>query len=417
MTSNSCYVYIQLPASLEIATCGRYQLEQTDDGTSLGRFVYGQSYLQREDAVPLDPFHLPLARREYQTVKLGGLFGALRDVTPDFWGRRVIERRTGTGDVSEFEYLVKPARGRIGALSFGTTPEPAGSTGAALPGIHNLKELREAAARIEEDLAVDEDLEDLLVPGSSVGGARPKTVVRDRSGVWLAKFPQRGDRWSSAAVEEGMLRLAAKCGIRTPETRVELVGDEQILMVKRFDRDEGPNGEYRHRMVSALTVLDLDDSVTDRSGWSYLALADELQRWSEDPVADKHELFRRMVFNALISNNDDHPRNHALIAPGTGWRLSPAYDLTPSRTRSLERRDLAMVAGEHGRIASRYNLMSGAGRFGLSKEGAGALIDEILDIVRDDWRAAVSDSGGSPGDCEAVREAFVYAGFELAPPA
>lgn len=418
MTSNSCYVYIQLPASLEIATCGRYQLDQTDDGTSLGRFVYGQSYLQREDAVPLDPFHLPLARREYQTVKLGGLFGALRDVTPDFWGRRVIERRRGTADVSEFEYLVRPASGRIGALSFGSTPEPTAPTGAALPGIHDLKELREAAARIEEDLPVDEDLEDLLAPGSSVGGARPKTVVQDGGGAWLAKFPQRGDRWSYAAVEEGMLRLAAKCRIRTPETRIEVVGDEQILMVKRFDRDRGPKGEeYRHRMVSALTVLDLDDSVTDRSGWSYLALADELQRWSEDPAADKHELFRRIVFNALISNTDDHPRNHALIAPGSGWRLSPAYDLTPSRARSLEHRDLAMVAGEYGRIASRYNLMSGATRFGLSPEDAGALIDEILGIVRDDWRATVSDSGASRGDCEAVHGAFVYDGFELPPPA
>lgn len=418
MTSSSCYVYIQLPASLEIATCGRYQLEQTDDGTPLGRFVYGRSYLEREDAVPLDPFHLPLARREYQTVKLGGLFGALRDVAPDFWGRRVIERRKDTVDVSEFEYLVRPARGRIGALSFGNTPEPAGPTGAALPGIHDLKALLEAAARIEEDLPVDEDLEDLLAPGSSVGGARPKTVVRTRSGVWLAKFPQRGDRWSNAAVEEGMLRLAAKCGIRTPETRVEVVGDEQILMVKRFDRDQGPKGgEYRHRMVSALTVLDLDDSVTDRSGWSYLALADELQRWCEDPVADKHELFRRVVFNALISNSDDHPRNHALIAPGTGWSLSPAYDLTPSRTRSLEHRDLAMVAGEHGRIARRYNLMSGAPRFGLSQEDAGELIDEILNIVRDNWRTAVSDSGASRGDCEAIRGAFVYEGFELPPPA
>ena len=415
MTSSACYVYIQLPESLDIVSCARFQLEQTEDGTGVGRFVYGRSYLARKDAVPLDPFHLPFAPQEYRTVKLGGLFGALRDLAPDLWGRRVIERRRGTADLTEFDYLTHPARGRIGALNFGHTPEPQPLPGAELPDVRDLKELREAAARIEEDLPVDEELEDLLEPGSSVGGARPKTVIRDEAGSWIAKFPEHGDRWSNAAVEGGMLRLAEKCGIRAPETRTEVVGDEQILLVKRFDREPAPDGEgeHRHRMVSALTVLDLDDSVMDRSGWSYLALADELQRWSDDPLADKQELFRRVVFNALISNTDDHPRNHALIAPGRGWRLSPAYDLTPSRVRSLERRDLAMMAGDHSRLASRYNLLSAAPRFGLSRDDANAVIDEIRRIIASEWHPTITENGGSEDDCEAVAGAFVYEGFEL----
>lgn len=416
MTSRSCYVYIQLPRSFEVVTCGRYQRDVLADGTPVGRFVYGQSYLQREDSVALDPFHLPLSPREFRTGKLGGLFGPLRDVTPDFWGRRVIERRLGTADLSEFDYLVCPSDGRIGALGFGDTVEPHSPTTTGLPGIHELTQLRGAAAAIEAGEPIDPELEDLLHAGSSVGGARPKTVIRtDDGATWLAKFPQRDDRWSYAAVEGGMLSLARRCAIRTPETRLEVVGDEQILLVRRFDREPSPDGagDLRARMVSALTVLDLDDNVTDRSGWSYLDLADELQRWSEEPIADKRELFRRIAFNALISNTDDHPRNHALIAPCRGWRLSPAYDLTPSRVRSLERRDLAMVAGAHGRLASRENLLSEAPRFGWHREEANEAIDEMLAIVTREWRSTVKAHGGTESDCDAVAGAFAYPGFEL----
>lgn len=418
MTSKSCYVYIQLPASLTVETCGRYQLDESDDGARVGRFVYGQTYLARPDAVPLDPFNLPLEPREFQTVRLGGLFGALRDVTPDAWGRRVIERREATADLTEFDYLVRASEGRIGALSFGDTVKHRFQPRASVPLVRELKELRSAAARIEGDLPLDEDLEDLLQPGSSLGGARPKTVVRDEAGtVWLAKFPAKDDRWTNAAVEGGMLRLAEKCGIRTPQTRLAGLGDEQVLLVRRFDRELAPGGgEYRHRMVSALTALNLDDSVVDRSGWSYLDLADELQRWSDHPLGDKRELFRRVVFNGLISNLDDHPRNHALVAPGKGWRLSPAYDLTPSAARSLERRDLAMIAGEYGRIASRYNLLSSAPRFGLSREEAAATIDGMIRVIEKGWRSSILDHGGSQADCEAVKGAFLYEGFEYAAP-
>ena len=414
MTSKSCFVYLQMPRSLEVVTCGRFQLDLLDDGTSLGRFVYGRSYLGREDAVPLDAFNLPLVPTEFRSTKLGGLFGALRDVAPDSWGRRVIERRHPQHDLTEFDYLVHPASGRIGALGFGETVEPQPASSIAIPGKHDLEQLRRAAARIEQDLPVDAELEDLLEPGSSVGGARPKTVIRDGADTWLAKLPQRGDRWSYAPVEGGMLRLAERCGIRVPEVRVEAIGDEQILLVKRFDREPAPHGEgeHRHRMVSALTVLDLDESVTERSGWSYLALADELQRWSADPRADKQELFRRIVFNALISNTDDHPRNHALIAPGREWRLSPAYDLIPSRARSLERRDLAMVAGAHGRMANRKNLLSGARRFGLSAKEANAVIDEMKSIVEEGWHREIVELGGSAEACAAVCAAFVSPGFE-----
>lgn len=414
MLTSECFVYIQMPGSLEVVTAGRFRHEVLPDGSSVGLFVYGSRYLARPDSVPLDPFNLPLQPTEFETTKLKGMFGALRDVAPDFWGRRVIDRRYPDRDLTEFDYLVHGGSGRIGALSFGPDVEPpAPGAGGTLPGLHDLAELRKAAELIEADQPVTEDLQEMLDPGSSVGGARPKTVIQEDGVTWLAKFPQRGDPWCNATVEGGMLRLAAECGIRVPEVRIEPLGRERILLVRRFDREPVEGGELRHRMVSALNVLDLDDSVTERAGWSYLAFADEIQRWSEDPVSDKRELFLRITFNALISNLDDHPRNHAMLAAGEGWRLSPAYDLTPSRSRSLEHRDLAMVFGTLGRVASRENLLSEAARFGLEVAEANDAIDCLKAVIKDHWCTEILAANGTEEDCEATRGAFLYPGFEI----
>jgi len=209
-----------------------------------------------------------------------------------------------------------------------------------------------------------------------------------------------------------MLSLAARCGIRTPETRVDQIGDENVLLVKRFDRVRVEGGYLRHRMVSALTVLDAEDRVTERANWSYVLLADELRRWSERGPADREELFRRVVFNALISNLDDHPRNHALIAPGCDSHLAPAYDLTPQPVISLERRDLALECGPTGRMARRDNLLAGAARFRLESDRATAIIDEMKVTIAQHWRAEVRRLGGTEGDCAVIEPAFVYAGFE-----
>lgn len=237
--------------------------------------------------------------------------------------------------------------------------------------------------------------------------------------LWIAKFPQRGDRWSNAPVEAGMLSLAGRCGIRVPPTRVEHVGSEAVLLVKRFDRervaDDGDGPAYlRHRMVSALTVLDAEESPTDRAGWSYVLLSDELQRWSAGARHDREELFRRVAFNALISNVDDHPRNHAFIAPGREWRLAPAYDLTPNPRQGQDERRLAMECGRFGRVARRDNLLSQSLRFGLHTDEAGAVIDEMKQIVHQHWRADVLRCGGSERDCDVVAPAFLYPGFEYA---
>jgi len=417
--TDECFVYIQLPQSAEIVTCGRYVREQGALGDFVGRFVYGRKYREHPRAVPIDPIHLPLSDETYETTKLGGVFGALRDSGPDAWGRRVIEHALGKLDVGEIEYLLNSPEDRAGALSFGkgrVPPPPVRPFNSTV----KLRELLEAAQELES-LAPGEvpspnlqRLRALVEAGTSMGGARPKNVVKDEQGVWLAKFPARGDRWNNSAVEGAMLAIAKQCDIRVPPYRIEKVGSRPVLLVRRFDREllNGSSTEYgRARMVSALTVLDAEE-IVDRKKWTYLVLSDELQRWSARPKLDRAELFRRVVLNALVTNNDDHPRNHALIATAQDWRLSPAYDITPSPVRAHER-DLAMICGAaSGRRATRLNLVSGSARFGLSTAEAEATIDQMRTVVATQWEKAIIAHGGSIADCEAVRPAFEIPGFD-----
>jgi serine/threonine-protein kinase HipA len=168
-------------------------------------------------------------------------------------------------------------------------------------------------------------------------------------------------------------------------------------------------------MVSALTVLGASESPTERARWSYLLFADELRRRSRQPAKDLAELFRRVAFNALISNTDDHPRNHALIASDRDWDLSPADDLMPHPMTSLEKRDLAMTAGRFGTYANRANLLSKCARFLLRTEDAAAILDEMSAIVTTRWRPVYRAHGVPESDCDLLAPAFSYPGFALSP--
>lgn len=179
-----------------------------------------------------------------------------------------------------------------------------------------------------------------------MGGARPKAVVEDDGRLWIAKFNRRDDPFNHARVEHAMLVLARECGLSVAESRITQIARRDVLLVKRFDREPHQDGYRRARMLSALTLLRTGDSHQDRERWSYVLLAEELRRLSHRPQADVQELFKRMTFNALVSNTDDHPRNHAVIAHDQNFRLSPAYDLVPFPLASVERRDLALTAGD-----------------------------------------------------------------------
>jgi serine/threonine-protein kinase HipA len=415
----ACFVYITLPGATEPVTCGRFALSVNRRGVPEGRFVYGRSYLARPDAVPIDPVDLRLTDHTSTTNALNGVFGALRDASPDHWGRRVIQRHLGQAQPSELTYLLHAPDDRAGALGFGlnpTPPAPKRNFNQTL----DLDRLQATADVIVADDerpadAMTEQVANLLLVGTSMGGARPKAVVEDETGLWLAKFNLATDAWNSARVEHAMLTLARRCGLTTADSRVVEIGGRDVLLVRRFDREKVPGGYLRARMVSALTMLRTEDTFQSRDRWSYVQLVEELRRACSEPQANAAELFRRMCFNALISNTDDHPRNHALIARARDWQLSPAYDLTPTVPVSIERRDLAMACGDAGRYANAGNLMSQHVRFLLDRDEAQRLIDEMEAQVRSTWFATAREAGVSPADCDRIAGAFAYEGFRLAP--
>ncbi|HEY5105724.1 MAG TPA: HipA domain-containing protein [Caulobacteraceae bacterium] len=406
------YVYITLPGATTAVTAGRFAHTVERNGVTVGRFVFGRRYLEREDAVEIDPVELRFGRAGYETVRLNGVFGALRDSGPDYWGRRVIERHAGLAQLGELDYLLHSPDDRAGALGFGLGVDPP-APARAFNKTWDLEKLQALADSLLAD-EVPKDaaqVEELLLLGTSMGGARPKVVVESDEALWLAKFNRQDDRWNMARVEHATLQLARQCGLQVAESQVVTVGGRDVLLVKRFDRTRVESGYARARMVSALTLLETDESPDGRQRWSYVLLAETLRRISQHPADDACELFRRMVFNALVSNTDDHPRNHAAIAPGPGWRLSPAYDLTPTPWVSVERRDLAMICGAQGRFANAGNLRSESRRFLLDDEAATALIDEMERAVAEQWYSVARACGVSEPDCAAISPAYAYPGF------
>ena len=418
MTSRECYVYITLPNQYEQVTAGKFVLDTNIRGDNIGRFVYGKSYLARPDAVELDPIELRLTDKVYETAMLKGIFGSIRDASPDFWGRELIDRHLG-GSVDEIEYLLQSPDDRSGALGFGLNQVPPAPK-KLFNQMIDLVDLQEYALDIlnerSSDLSIDKNkqkqIEKLLLLGTSMGGARPKAVVESDNSLWVAKFNAPTDYWNNALVEHAMLLLAQKCGLSVADSKVVNVAGKNVLLVKRFDREKTNLGYLRSRMISSMTVLRSGDSHTERRNWSYVILAEELRKFSNSAKADAKELFKRMVFNALISNTDDHPRNHAFIAKNANdWHLSPAYDLTPTAPVSIERRDLALECGKHGRFANKNNLMSEAERFLLSKEEASAIIDTMYDIIANSWYKIARSAGVSDNDCDKIKTAFCYEGF------
>ncbi|MGO8786393.1 MAG: type II toxin-antitoxin system HipA family toxin [Terriglobia bacterium] len=414
MTSDSqCFVYITLPGKVSAVTAGKFVLEQTSSGDPLGRFVYGQTYLENPHAVPINPMELKLSSTTYNTAKLKGVFGALRDAGPDYWGRHVIEKHAAKLTLGEMDYLLESPDDRAGALGFGLNkvpPAPRKKFNKTLD-LAKLQELADALIKneIPSDPAAPQ-VQELLLLGTSMGGARPKAVVQDDEGLWMAKFNRPDDRWNCARVEHAMLRLARQCGINTSESRIETVGGKDVLLVKRFDREKITEGYTRARMISGLTVLRSDETHDARTPWSYVILVEELRRIVAEPEKHARELFRRICFNALISNLDDHPRNHALIARNLDWALSPAYDLTPSPVVSLDRRDLALVCGDQGRFANAKNILSQHARFLLQEDEAQKIIRDTREQVGH-WYDTVRACGVSENDAEAIRGAFIYPGF------
>lgn len=384
-------VFIHLPGELEAVPAGRLTL--TEQGTELvaARFAYGRRYLARPNALPVDPVSLPLdaGRGGVDLLPPAGLtlFGAIRDAAPDAWGRRVIENRLRAppGGLPESVYLDHAGPYRSGALDIREHPTSAAAPG-ALPELLQLEHLQDAAARIEEGEPVPAHLEWFFTGGPSMGGARPKVVLRADGREWIAKFPTRNDPFDIPLTERATLELAREAGLCVPETRMAALADgRKVLLIERFDREVTAHGTTRRHMVSALTLLARHERDSPNASYADIAGAISQHGVGGAIAQDREELFGRMIFNILVSNDDDHLRNHAFLhAAGNGWRLSPLYDVVP-RPQVAQERVLHLSVGQQGRAATLDNALSGAGLFGLRPVQAATIIDRVAGVVRS-WR-------------------------------
>lgn len=403
----SAYVYIHLAEGPVPA--GR--LDTSGEGRdATAQFTYGRLYLQREDRVALDPIQLPLVEGTQFTPEHFALFNGIRDAAPDGWGRHLMDRAAGSRLLTEYDYLVATGDSRVGALAFGSD----------LNGPQRLLPWEEEQTLHGEDLdlpallaAVGEldSVDDLpishrrfLSRGSSLGGARPKAATEFEGRQWLAKFGRQDDRIPMCRIEYVTMQLAAMAGLNVPQVRLQKVLGQDVYLIERFDRVEAEYGEHRLPFISGLTILGAHESESSR--YSYRQLADQIRLFSAKPTQDLVELWKRMVFNVLCSNNDDHLRNHGFLWDGTGWCLSPAYDIVAFPQVSLDR-DLAIGVGREGRRATLRNALTDIASFGITPEQGIAIAKNMQSIVKKNWVATAKVAGITANDIEKLSTCFI----------
>lgn len=369
MTSET-WVWMHLPGALAPTLCGVVR----HDG-HVGRFVYGKTYLGLHNAIPIDPVVLPLQEKEYATAHLGGWFSALLDSGPDAWGQRLIDRNVGPQD--QRGYLLHAFGEPTGALTFSADAKLAPEA-IARTKIQTLAHTLELHARVEagEELSPTETRQ--LLGQAGTGGARPKLTLEDGGVLWLVKGVSVKDKADLAPVpivEAALLSLAGELGIQSTGARLEWIGGSPVVMVPRFDRAAVEDGFARWRYASGQTLLWGEPEVARWSiQGSYTQLARRLSQWESSPREDTRELYRRLVFNALVGNLDDHEKNHGLVAGADGeFRLAPVFDLSITATAG-ERQMLSMGFGEEGAVITLANLLSACTAFGYERIDAEAVL-------------------------------------------
>lgn len=427
-------VHAFLSGATESVPAGKLHLQE--DGTEIqtSSFVYGLRYLKRNGAIEIDPIGLGMMRGQHVEkqqlfAQEATLFGGVRDAAPDAWGRRVIEakRKVPANSLPESTYLLEAGANRTGALDITLDGQPARSLDTSID-IKQLVYLQDAAERIEAGTPLPANLHAIFDAGSSMGGMRPKaTLIVEDGSHWLAKFTSQTDRgFCVPAVEQATLRLASAAGLHVPETRLEEMGTGRFAMlIKRFDRvGQGASTGRRH-FISALTLMNIHEMESIESSYAALADAMRLNLDASFLIEDLKELYRRMVFNILVNNDDDHLRNHGFVmmeyprqTPKQGiqepnekislaWRLSPLYDVVPRPVHSHSRR-LHLDVGENGKEATLTNAVSWSERFGLSHAEAVDEIKAIWLVVRE-WRNHFEEYGVTGRDIDAVSPAFLHA--------
>ncbi len=392
---DEAYVWVWLPGKTEPVIAGRMSAEN-----GLVHFNYGKSYLEREDAIPLYLPELPLEAGELPLPDGLTMPSSLRDAAPDAWGRRVIlNRKFGVKgnelddlELSELTFLLESGSDRIGALDFQLSPSEYVPRSADNP---TLEELIESAERVEQGIPLSAELDQALHHGSSIGGARPKALIEDGDTKLVAKFSSSSDIYSVVKAEFIVMRLAKLCGIDAAPVSLVAASGKDVLLVERFDRARAGKNWERRLMVSALTMLGLDEMMARYA--SYTDLAEIIRHRFTAPKDTLKELFARIVFNILSGNTDDHARNHAAFWDGAELTLTPAYDICP-QGRAGQEAGQAMEITRDNRASRLASCIDAAHHFLLSSAEAIDLIEAQLRCIGQNWAGVCEEAALSEAD-------------------
>ena len=399
MTSNrdnEAFVWIWLPDETKPIVAGRLE---ADSGNIL--FNYGKSYLERvhdsnpeqvknrTPAIPLYEPELPLKVGVLPLIEGLTMPGCIRDAAPDAWGRRVIINKklglkgagTDTAELDELTYLLESGSDRIGALDFQRSPSeyiPRNSSNV------RIEELIESAERVEKGIPLSPELDQALIHGSSIGGARPKALIQDRGKKYVAKFSSSTDLYSIVKAEYVAMRLASLAGLNVSPVKLVKAANKDVLLIERFDRVPKGNEYTRKAMVSALTILGLNDMMARYA--SYETLAEIIRHRFINPKATLLELFSRLVFNILCGNTDDHARNHAAFWNGKQLTLTPAYDICPQGRTGNEASQSMLISGSNN-LSQLKTCLKTANNFLLSEQQARSVIDKLKEVIELHWNS------------------------------
>ncbi|MDY0213207.1 MAG: type II toxin-antitoxin system HipA family toxin [Desulfuromonadaceae bacterium] len=381
------FVWIWLPGQVEPVVAGKL----TSAENKL-LFNYGKSYLERNNAISIYADELPLQSGLLPLPKGLNLPGCIRDGAPDAWGRRVLLNRllgrqrqnTDVTQLDELTYLLESGSDRIGALDFqlsATEYVPRAPVNASM------EELLRSAERVEKGVPLSAELDEALYQGGSIGGARPKALIEDHSKreqdrKYIAKFSSTTDLYSVVKAEFVAMRLAQHCGLNAAEVKLASALGKDILLIERFDRICSPEGWQRRGMLSALTLLGLDEMMARYA--SYADFAEIIRHKFTDVQATLKELFSRIVFNILTGNTDDHARNHAAFWDGRTLSLTPAYDICPQIRSGNEATQAMLIAGGN-RMSRVSSCVNAAHHYLLTQDEACAIIRHQLTIIGDSW--------------------------------
>ena len=389
------YVWVWLPDATQPVVAGLLSKQ----GQQLV-FNYGRSYLARSDAIALYAPELPLQSGSIPLIAGLSMPSCLRDASPDAWGRRVlINRKFGVkgADASEFEldeltYLLESGSDRIGALDFQMS---ATQYVPRQPKQPSLEELQTAAEKVEKGVALSPELDQALLHGTSLGGARPKVLLDEGKRKYIAKFSANNDLYSVVKAEFIAMRLARKAGLNVASVALRTAMGKDVLVIERFDRVAEGDQWRRRAMVSALTLFELDEMMAAYA--SYEKLAEIIRHRFSEPKTTLRELFSRIVFNILSGNTDDHARNHAAFWNGKQLSLTPAYDICP-QSRSGQQASQAMLIHGGDRSSHLSTCIAAASSFLLAREEAIAIINHQVNVIEHEWQAICDEASLSEVD-------------------